>query len=127
MILEDEAKKFFPSYITHRDRALFEAGVKIGAIYHQFIGTPIPKEERGVKLLEAAIEESVKTQPWVKDVKINIKPSGKKSIYGYDEISKINFTVSLTIKYGNAEVEAGLEYNRELEYPLFYIKKIQIF
>ncbi|WEU39692.1 MAG: dihydroneopterin aldolase family protein [Candidatus Odinarchaeum yellowstonii] len=125
MKIEDEAKKFFPSYVTDRDRALFEAGIKIGAIYHQFIGTPIPKERRNVRLLEEAIEESVKTQPWVKDVKIIIKPVEKNSRYGYDEISKFNFIVSLTIKYNNVEVEAGLQYNRELEYPLFYIKKIQ--
>ncbi len=126
MVLEDEAKKFFPSYMTNRDRALFEAGIKIGAVYHQFIGTPIPRGRKNIKLLEAAIEESMKAQPWVKNVKINIKSTSKESRYGYDDISKNNFNVSLIIKYNNVEVEAGLEYNQELQYPLFYIKKIRI-
>lgn len=26
---------------TERERALFEAGIKMGTIYHQFVGTPV--------------------------------------------------------------------------------------
>ena len=27
--------------VNDRDRAVFEAGIKLGALYHQFVGTPI--------------------------------------------------------------------------------------
>ena len=27
--------------ITERDNALFEAGIKLGALYHQFSGSPV--------------------------------------------------------------------------------------
>lgn len=30
--------------INNRDRAVFEAGIKLGALYHQFVGTPINTE-----------------------------------------------------------------------------------
>jgi len=125
MSSEDEAKKFFPPDLTDRDRAVFEAGVKIGAVYHQFIGTPIPREKEGLKILETAIEKSVKTQPWVKNVKVSLKPGTRRGVYSYDEISKNNITVWLNIKYNTVEVEAVLKYSDELKYPLAYIKNIK--
>ncbi|MEM2109504.1 MAG: dihydroneopterin aldolase family protein [Candidatus Odinarchaeota archaeon] len=127
MSSEDEAKRFFPQDLTDRDRAVFEAGVKIGAVYHQFIGAPIPREKKSLKILEAAIEESVKTQPWVKNVKVSLKPRIRRGAYSYDEISKNNITVWLNIKYNTVEVEAVLKYNEELKYPLAYIKNIKKF
>ena len=33
--------------ITERDRAIFEAGIKLGALYHQWVGTPISKKSAG--------------------------------------------------------------------------------
>ncbi|HEU12762.1 MAG TPA: dihydroneopterin aldolase, partial [Euryarchaeota archaeon] len=62
--MEDPAKKYFNC--NDRERAVFEAGIKLGTIYHQFVGTPISKDN--VEPLERSIEESIKVQPFVKDV-----------------------------------------------------------
>ncbi len=56
--------------ISDRDRALFEAGIKLGALYHQFIGTPV--STKTVRVLETAIEKSVSLQPWVSTVNVKI-------------------------------------------------------
>ena len=40
--------------ITKRDNALFEAGIKLGALYHQFVGAPVNHDT--ADSLEQAIE-----------------------------------------------------------------------
>ncbi|MFH0966806.1 MAG: dihydroneopterin aldolase family protein, partial [Methanobacteriota archaeon] len=30
--------------ISDRERAAFEAGIKLGALYHQWVGTPVSRE-----------------------------------------------------------------------------------
>ncbi|MHA1410109.1 MAG: dihydroneopterin aldolase family protein [Candidatus Odinarchaeia archaeon] len=123
---EDDAKKYFAKEITDRERAVFEAGIKIATIYHQFIGTPIPRTIEEVHKLEHAIEESIKTQPWVENVKINLKDSSKKTIeYEYDEISAYTLKAEVITKYKKAEVKAKLEYIEELAYPLAFITEIK--
>jgi hypothetical protein len=121
----DPAKKFFSSSVTDRERAVFEAGIKMATIYHQFIGTPIPKNKPGCEILKKAIEESIKTQPWVKDVKINLitnKPTENR--YKYAEIKSNNIEAVVIISYGKVEVEAELRFIDELLYPLAFIRKI---
>ena len=123
--MEDKAKKYFYSEVTARDRAVFEAGLKIGALYHQFVGTPIPTDENKIKTLIEGIKNSIKTQPWVRnaEVHINAHTLGE-SPYNYDEISGRNLKAKLTITYDNCEVEAVIEYIKELAYPLAYISRI---
>ena len=55
---------------TDRDAACFEAGVKFGALYHQFAGTPV--SPRNAASLETAIEESIENQPFCEDVRVDI-------------------------------------------------------
>jgi len=49
---------------SERERAVFEAGIKLGTIYHQFVGTPVAAAN--VEILERAIEDGVRVQPFVK-------------------------------------------------------------
>ena len=30
--------------VSGREQALFEAGIKLGALYHQFVGMPLPPD-----------------------------------------------------------------------------------
>ncbi|MEM3512911.1 MAG: dihydroneopterin aldolase family protein, partial [Thermoplasmata archaeon] len=65
----DRAKKYFNC--NARERACFEAGIKLATVYHQFVGTPVSMEN--VESLEKAIENGVRIQPFVKDVKVQIR------------------------------------------------------
>ena len=56
--------------INERDRAVFEAGIKLGALYHQFVGTPISTET--IDDLSRAMEQSVILQPYVRSVSVMI-------------------------------------------------------
>ena len=58
---------------TERERALFEAGIKMGTIYHQFVGTPVNADTVGS--LEEGIRSAISVQPYVEDVRIKIDRS----------------------------------------------------
>jgi hypothetical protein len=112
--------------ITDKDNALFEAGIKLGALYHQFIGSPV--NLRTVDSLEKAIAESISVQPYVKSILVSIDRqmirSRLNSEFGYCELEGRMLDVNLSMKYGSAMVKASLRFNRELDYPLMKIEEI---
>ncbi|MDY6864874.1 MAG: dihydroneopterin aldolase family protein [Halobacteriota archaeon] len=108
-----------------RDNALFEAGIKLGALYHQFVGSPINLET--VQSLEEAIEKSISLQPYVKSVKVTINRSVIEEMlnsFGYCELSGRMLDVDLVVNVGTVEVHAGIAYNMDMEYPLMAVKEV---
>jgi len=110
--------------ITDRDKALFETGIKLGALFHQFIGMPI--NQRILSIAEKAIEESIKLQPYVVDVKVKINlEEASLNAFGYCELRGEMLSVDLKVRYKSVEVSAGLRYDQKLKYPMMFIKKIR--
>lgn len=110
---------------SDRDNALFEAGIKLGALYHQFIGTPVSTET--AEMLERAIERSVALQPWVNSVEVSIdreKVSEIENQFKYCELSGVMLDVKVVVLYGQVEVHARLKYEDEMDYPLMRVEKI---
>ncbi|MGC8598312.1 MAG: dihydroneopterin aldolase family protein [Thermoplasmata archaeon] len=123
--MEDPAKKYFNC--NDRERAVFEAGIKLGTIYHQFVGTPISKDN--VEALERSIEESIKVQPFVKDVKVRIRRDRirkKKGLYKYLTLTGDMLDVEVVVQYNNVEAVCYLRYIEEMNYPLMYIGEIKV-
>jgi len=121
---KDKAKKYFNC--TSAERAAFEAGIKLGAIYHQFVGTPLSLEN--VEYLEKAIEESVKVQPFVKNARVRINRERirkKQGFYKYLTLRGEMLDVELEVQYEDKIAVCRLEYIEELDYPLMYIKEIR--
>lgn len=117
------AERFFKC--SESERAAFEAGIKLGTIYHQFIGTPI--STRNVDLLERTIAEGTKIQPFVKDAEVHIereKLRSKRGEFDYDSLSGEMLSVRLEIAYGDVQLTAKMENIPEIHYPLMYIEKI---
>lgn len=113
--------------INDRDMAIFEAGIKLGALYHQFVGTPLSKNTSDD--LARAIEDSIVLQPYVRSVSVSIdrdmverKQNPK---FKYCELEGRMLHVSLQILYKNIIAYAELEYDEENDYPLMSIKKIE--
>ena len=113
--------------ISERDRAVFEAGIKLGALYHQFVGTPISTET--IDDLSRAIEQSIILQPYVRSVSVSIDREmvGKKENrkFGYCELEGRMLHVSLQILYKNTIAQAQLAYDEEQDYPMMTIEKIE--
>jgi hypothetical protein len=111
-------KKYFKN-LTDRERAVFEGGITLGALFHQFVGTPVSKENK--ESLERAIEEAMKNQPCVYDIKVRIKDAGEK----YVSLDGKMLDVDLKIKINKTIAHLKLEYIPELDYPLMYVKDIK--
>jgi hypothetical protein len=113
--------------VNERDRAVFEAGIKLGALYHQFVGTPISLET--IDDLARTIEQSIILQPYVRSVSVSIdremvrKKQNPK--FGYCELEGRMLNVSLQILYKNTIAQAELAYDEALDYPMMSIKKIE--
>ncbi len=121
---KDSAQKYFNC--TAAERAAFEAGIKMGTIYHQFVGTPLSMAN--VEYLERAIEESVRVQPFVKSVRVRIDRSRikkKTGVYKYLTLHGDMLDIDLEVQYDDKIAVCKLEYIKEMDYPLMYIKEIR--
>ncbi len=108
-----------------RDRAVFEAGIKLGSIYHQYVGAPLTRATAGD--LERAIESATRVQPMVEDVRVRIdrKRLRARGPYKYVSLSDEMLNAEVTVKVGGARVTAVLRYVPELDYPLMYLKDVR--
>lgn len=112
--------------ITDRDNLLFEAGIKLGALYHQFTGSPV--NLRTAESLEKAIQESISVQPCVESITVSINRemirSKLNSEYGYCELEGRMLEVRITASFKSAKADVSMEFNNELDYPLMKIDRI---
>ena len=117
----------FQEKVTDKDNALFEAGIKLGALYHQFTGSPVNLNT--ASSLEQAIQESISVQPYVTEISVKIDrdmlKSKLNSEFGYSELQGPMLKVKITVKLGSVKVKVGMEYNPELNYPLMKIEEIE--
>ena len=125
----DNEKVYFSSNVSLRERASFEIGIKLGALYHILCGIPISTNTKVVDSIENGIEAAISCQPYVKSVKINIdreKIKGDKSTeFEYDEITGKVINATVVLEYKSVEITAKVEWVEDLRYPLMFIEKIQ--
>ena len=120
---EELAAKYFNC--TPRERAVFEAGIKLGTIYHQFVGTPVCAANADI--LERAMEDGVKVQPFVKDVRVRIDRAAlrrKRDEFDYQTLTGNMLDVTLVIEVEGVRAVAEMRYVTELRYPLMFVKEI---
>lgn len=118
--MRDPAERYFNC--TDRERAVFEAGIKLGTIYHQYVGVPINLSN--LHSLENAIRESVLVQPFVEDATVNIDADivkKRQGVYKYITLTGEMLDVSVTIRYREEAVVARLSYVSDMDYPLMYL------
>lgn len=124
----DKKRVYFSSNISLRERACFEIGIKLGALYHILCGIPISSNTKVVDSIENGIEAAISCQPYVKSVKINIdreKIRGDKSTeFEYDEITGKVINAIVVLEYKSVEITAKVEWVEDLKYPLMFIEKI---
>jgi hypothetical protein len=119
-----EENEVFNSYfknLSDSERAVFEGGITLGALFHQFVGTPVSLKNK--EILEKSIGEAMKNQPCVKDIQVKIVGDLKEDKYVSLDGNMLN--VKLTIKINNTVALLRLRYIKELDYPLMYVEEIQ--
>lgn len=119
---KDPGSEYFDSDVTDRERAIFEGAITLGALYHQFVGTPI----RSVESLEKAIKESALAHPFIEDADIQVIEAEKKgkAPFDYPILTGEMIEITLTTRYKDAQVELGMRRIPELDFPLMYIENV---
>ena len=121
----DVDKKYF-SNITTRERAIFEGAISMGALFHQFVGTPVNKNTKNS--LETSMEESLKLQPAIEDVKVSIrfdKLEESMTEFDYTSLTGDMLDVKIFTKVENVNAIIRIEFIEELNYPLMYVEDIK--
>ncbi len=109
--------------LTEGEQALFEAGIKLGGLFHQFVGTPV--SVRTARTLARAIEAAVSLQPYVESVHLQLDPrrgppSGT-GRFGYRYLTAEMIRAEVRVRVGGARVRARLSFREDLRYPLMEV------
>jgi hypothetical protein len=120
---------YFTPDINNRERACFEVGIKLGALYHILCGIPISSNPEIIDSIEKGIEASISCQPYVKSVKININRSKiqgtKTTEFDYDELSGALISATVVLEFNSIEITAKVKWIEELRYPLMFVEEIK--
>ena len=101
------SKKYFNC--DPRERAAFEAGIKLASLYHQYIGSPVNPES--VDHFEKAMEKGMMAQPYVKKAKVAIDRhllNASLTPFGYCSLNERMLKAQVTVNYEDVEVRASL-------------------
>jgi hypothetical protein len=92
---------------TDQEQAVFEAGIKLGALYHQWVGTPVSQETAAS--VESAIEKSVILQPCVEEITVHLdRRLMLPNRFGYSELCGLMFDVMIVARVGFSYCRARL-------------------
>lgn len=111
--------------ITNRERAIFEGAITMGALFHQFVGTPISKAT--APSLENAIKQSLELQPAIEkiDVKIDLsKLDESMTDFDYTTLNGDMLDIKVYSKIEDILAVIRIEFIEELNYPLMYVEDI---
>ena len=125
--MEEESGLWIEEKVLDRDIAVFEAGIKLGALYHQFIGTPVSTAT--AEELGTAIEKSVSLQPWVSSVEVKIdreKVRENENEFRYCELRGEMLDVNVVVRYEEVEVHARVKYEEDMGYPWMRVERVNV-
>ena len=112
--------------LSRREALVFEAGVKLGGVFHQYLGMPVSPRTAGP--LARAIEAAVGLQPFVRSVRVRIDPSRGGPLgrgrFAYRYLTAEMLDVAVELVDGPVAVEARLKHRPDLRYPLMSVERV---
>ncbi|MCZ3365138.1 MULTISPECIES: dihydroneopterin aldolase family protein [Methanobacterium] len=112
--------------ISSRERVIFEGAITMGALFHQFVGTPVNSES--AETLEKSIKEAMELQPCIEEVEVKIDRKmleEAKSKFNYVSLNGDMLDIRVVSKYDAKKAVLRMEYIEELKYPLMYVEYIE--
>jgi hypothetical protein len=79
-----------------------------------------------VPYIEKAIEASIRVQPYVETISVQIDKNmvqSRLNKYGYAELEGKMLNVQLVIAYESAKVLVKMQYDEDADYPLMFIER----
>jgi hypothetical protein len=120
----NKEEKYFNN-ISNRERVIFEGAITMGALFHQFVGTPV--NLKTVESLENAIETAMSAQPCIITVNVVINRDVLEKIsneFDYISLTGEMLDVKVVADYSDKRAVIRLKYIPELNYPLMYVEKV---
>lgn len=113
--------------LSPRETLLFEAGIKLGGIFHQYLGIPVSARTAGS--LARAVEAAVGLQPFVRRVTVRIRPDRGRPLgrgrFAYRYLVPEMLDVTVELADGATIVEANLAHRPDLRYPLMKVIRVR--
>ena len=112
------------THYTPGEQASFEAGIKLGALYHQWSGTPVSPATAAA--LGKEIAASVSLQPFMESCEVDIDPEALRRAvnrFGYAELRGEMFTARVETAVQGARARAELRI--EDGYPLMRLLEVR--
>ena len=109
---------------TDAQVAAFEAGIKFGALYHQFAGTPV--SPASADSLATAMEVAIENQPHCTDVVVDVREDELAAAVGdagYTELTGRFIEVDIRIEYEGVTVHAQMRMDDG--YPLMEVVSVE--
>jgi len=110
--------------LSPKEALLFEAGIKLGGVFHQYLG--IPLNDRTAPGLARTIEHAVRLQPFVRKVEVRIAPRRGGPVgrgrYAYRYLTAEMLDIRVELADGPTSVRARLAHRPELRYPLMWVE-----
>src|SRR5436853_7777934 len=122
IMARDPTGRYFAG--AERDRAAFEAGIKLGSILHQYIGVPLTR--KNATSLERAIEAAARVQPLVEDVKVRIdrKRLRLRGPYRYGILTEDLWRDDVTIRVARSGAVGVLQVVPNVDCPITNLKDV---
>ncbi len=102
-----------------KELAAFEAGIKLGALFHQFVGVPVSLEN--AEILEKAMKSCILLQPYVVDADVRIdrkRVLEKLSRFNYCSLEGDMIFAKVEVEVNGFRATGVLEWDEERKYPL---------
>lgn len=115
-----------PEGPTDPQRACFEAGIKFGALYHQFAGTPV--SPASADSLARAIETAIENQPHCEAVQVDIDTDTLAAAIADGPATYAELTgrfMEVRVQVERAGVRVVAEMAMEEGYPLMSLARVE--
>jgi hypothetical protein len=122
--MENKVDKYFQN-ISSRERAIFEGAITMGALFHQFVGTPV--NLKSAESLENSIKEAMELQPCIESVEAHINREMLDEAVGeldYTSLSGEMLDVKVVSVFENKRAITRIRYIKELNYPLMFLEEV---
>lgn len=116
-----------PAALTDREALLFEAGIKLGGVFHQYLGVPVSAATAAG--LGATIARALRLQPYVTAATVRVDvtragPAGR-GAFAYHYLTAEMLWARVVLRQGTTEVAAELAHRGDLRYPLMRVVRVR--
>ena len=109
-----------------KEKAAFEAGIKLSSLFHQYLGAPV--NGGNVEILEKAMEEGVKRQPYVASARVSLDRDlieASVSSFGYCSLDQRMISAEVVVEVEGEVAVGAIGWDGEKRYPLMSLRKVE--